>query len=75
MNYKLLLAPLLLLLLFAGCSQVEIKPTNYYILEYNSIFEDASLKRTEPIDTKVMIMDAEIPKAYSRNQIVSRTSK
>ncbi|MEA1972460.1 MAG: hypothetical protein U9N34_04085 [Candidatus Cloacimonadota bacterium] len=75
MKKNLIIIPIILMILFAGCSQVELQQTNYYILEYYQGFEDNSLVRKSPIDAKIMIMDAHIPKTYSRNQIVSRTSK
>lgn len=75
MNIKRIIFSLIIIIVLSGCSQVVVKPTNYYILEYNTIFEDSNLVRKTPFDVKVMVMNAEIPKAYSRNQIVSRSSQ
>ncbi|MBC8313201.1 MAG: membrane integrity-associated transporter subunit PqiC [Candidatus Cloacimonetes bacterium] len=68
-KYTLLI---LIILFLIGCVAREFIPRNYYILEYYQHSEDKKMKQDEPIDCSVLVQDTDIPRTYSRKQIVVR---
>jgi ABC-type uncharacterized transport system auxiliary subunit len=56
----------------SGCTTQVIKPNTYYVLEYFEDTEEREMVREEPFDASVHIVDTDIPRTYSRNQIVQR---
>ncbi len=63
---------LVVTILLIGCSAGELITKNYYILEYYAHNEKDSLRQETPIDASALILDADIPRSYSRKQIVIR---
>ena len=68
-KYTLLI---LIILFLIGCVAREFIPRNYYILEYYQHSENKKMKQDEPIDCSVLVQDTDIPRTYSRKQIVVR---
>jgi ABC-type uncharacterized transport system auxiliary subunit len=65
----------LLLLVLTSCAlNNEIKPNNYYILDYNANFEKPELKQAKPFPVTLQVNEAAISRAYERNQIVVKYS-
>lgn len=59
-------------ILLIGCSAGELITKNYYILEYYAHNEKDLLRQETPINASALILDADIPRSYSRKQIVIR---
>ncbi len=69
---RLRLLALAALVLTAGCATQIVPSTNYYVLEYYPQLESNRLIRDEPFPYNVHVLDARIPRTYSRKQIVIR---
>lgn len=60
-------------MVFSGCLSQPIEPTNYYILEYFPRLETFELKKENPLDFSIQILDTRIPDTYNRKQIIQRS--
>lgn len=60
-------------LLLSGCfGKVDRLETNYYVLDYKKVTENPSLRIPEPYPKSLEVLDTEVSRTYSRNQIVIR---
>lgn len=66
---------LLALLLLSGCfGKLDRLVTNYYVLDYQPGTENPALNRTESSPKILEVLDAEVNRTYSRNQLVIKDS-
>jgi ABC-type uncharacterized transport system auxiliary subunit len=60
-------------LLLGGClTKVDRRVTNYYVLDYKKATENPSLRIPEAYPKTLEVLDTDVNRTYSRNQIVIR---